>query len=524
MGASASQPTPDRWRRPGGLFQQAARARARTASTEQAAAAVAKAARVQSCPPPPPLAPALSAALAAVAAGTSPPTLGAWEADHATLLAAVRALTAAVTGVGPAAGGRELSPEAAAALAADDPDARAVAAAVAAGRTLAADAALASLCARLDLTPAHLAARATELGWDASFIPTRAAALRALLAATDTAAAGEGGWDRVVDHGPAGLTIDYRTLRPPVPPAGESAAAASSSSSSASRPLTLHCLVMADVFPGPPATVLALTREVDLVRKWNPFCTVGTVLEARPHPGWARVGYAAMRVLRGFPVFDICVRGVGHDCSVERGLAVVTLGQAAPDEVPPPPGAPPIHHAGEPPGAAACHRVTLHPGSGLLYLPLPPDPDRPGAPPRTLGTLAVVMDLRLSLVPAFLVKWVITYLLPFLARDMKRHIAGPWFQASGGDWGGGNGSGRGGGGAPAAAPTATTFRARLSPRPPAPPAAAREAGLFADRMASSFTYREFEDGVAAAVAGGRLWAEGEDGGDWLARVRRTGRV
>ena len=502
MGASTSRPAPDRWRRQGGLSQQAARARARarTASTEHAAAA-SKAAATTTCPPPPPLSPALSAALAAIAAGRSgPATLAAWEADHDTLLTAVRALTAAVG----SAGGRipAVPSGPAAALPREDQGTRAVAAAVASGRTLDAERAMHALCARLKQTPAALEARAGELGWDAGFIQRRAAALRALLDASDGAAAGSDGWARVVDQGCASLTVDYRTLRTPS--------------------ATLHCLVMNDVFPGPPPALLALTRETDLVRAWNPFCTVGATLDAAPHPGWARVGYAAMRVLPPFPTFDLCVRGVGHDCSRDRGTAAVTLGQAAADESVPPPSDPPVRHPAEPPSSAGCHRVTLHPGSGLLFLPLPPDPVTGRA--RTLGTLSACMHLHLPLVPAFLVKWVVTFVLPLLARNLKKHVAGPWFHPSGGE----------ATSSPAAAPppaspratTTTTLRSRLSPRPPAPSKISADTpGLFADRMAASFTYREFEEGVAAAVAGGGLWPEGADAEEaWLAEVRRTGRL
>ncbi len=263
---------------------------------------------------------------------------------------------------------------------------------------------------------------------------------------------------------------------------------------------------MNDIFPCLPPAVLAITRETDLVRKWNAFCTAGGTIEPAAPPGWARVGYAAMRVLPPFPTFDICVKGVGHDVSGARAVAAATFGQPTPDESVPEVGAPPVRHPAEPPGAAGCHRVTLHPGSGLLFLPCPPDPAT-GAP-RTLGTLAVCMHLHLPYVPAFLVRWVVTFLLPLLARQLKRHLAGPWFAKAGAE------------------------EAEVAPaRRPSPRRALRgrgdagEAGLFADRMAGSFTYRDFEAGVAAFLEGG-LWptASVEAGEAWLAEARRSGRV
>ncbi len=225
MGAAPSHPTPNRWRRAGrGLFTSAARARARTASTEQQRAG-ASSACAAATPVPSPLSQPLSDALTAIAAGgdaagdahhTSIADLRAsWEADQATLLTAVRALTAAVTGVGPAAGGDGgpgalLSPSDAAALTAD-PDAAAVAAAAAAARSLDAEAALKSLLARHPaLTLPALAARAADLGWDAAIVARRAAAVRALFAACDGAATGMDGWVRCVDQGYNGLTVDYR--------------------------------------------------------------------------------------------------------------------------------------------------------------------------------------------------------------------------------------------------------------------------------------------------------------------------
>ena len=281
MGASASAPArPDRWQRavPGLFSTTRARTRAASHGAEKHAHAAA--------PPPPALSPDLSAALQAVAAGAGPAATiadlrAAWEADHATLLTAVRALTAAVTGVGPAAGGGDatLPPAAVAGLAAG-PAARAIAAAANAGRTLEAEVALNRLLdARPDLSVPALTAAAPALGFDAGVIARRAASVRALLAACDGASAGSDGWVRLVDQGYAALTVDYRRAW------GERGVVSSSSSfhSTLCFPLslpffpharprpaharcrtvrpdptgpTLHALIMNDCFPGPPSSVL----------------------------------------------------------------------------------------------------------------------------------------------------------------------------------------------------------------------------------------------------------------------------
>jgi hypothetical protein len=171
-----------------------------------------------------------------------------------------------------------------------------------------------------------------------------------------------------------------------------------------------------------------------------------------------------------------------------------------------------VRHPAEPPSAAACHRVSLHPGSGLLFTPLAPDPATGG--PRALGTLAVAMHLRLPFVPPLLVRWAVQFLLPLLARSLKKHLVGPWFQLSS---------------RPAeeeAAPPTPTARSTgvalllrrasttaSSPRDLRPRSDA--VGLFADRMAGSFTYARLADRVAevgAGVPGGwpadrRAWEE-----------------
>jgi hypothetical protein len=214
-----------------------------------------------------------------------------------------------------------------------------------------------------------------------------------------------------------------------------------------------------------------------------------------------------MRMLPGFPTFDILARGVGHDLGEERRSLAVTLAQPTPDEADAPPSAPAVRHPAEPASAAACHRVSLHPGSGLLFTPLAPD--AASGAPRSLGTLCVAMHLRLPFVPPILVRWAVQFLLPLLARALKKHLVGPWFQRSAAAAEVGEEEGEAGGEAP---PATTAWSSGVSLLRRATTASPRDrrprsdaVGLFADRMAASFTYGRLAtrvEEVGARLEGG----------------------
>lgn len=180
---------------------------------------------------------------------------------------------------------------------------------------------------------------------------------------------------------------------------------------------TVHGLKLSITFPHPPAHIVAIANEWDLIPSWNKY-----VLEAvkLAEPGnYECFVYGAQWMIKPFRHLDAIVQARGFDLAETHRCLIILVNDVDADALP-------VDHQPVPEESymGSRRKVNVLPKSCIVLKPLSAqaaDGDNNGrGADRTEAHLMVYLDPHIPFVPGFLINFVLGILAPYIAREMNK--------------------------------------------------------------------------------------------------------